>query len=440
MHNYILFLVFSGSELLAPMVKRLKRGMYQKHHASRISLVLFFLDTCALWKCMPFAKTTQGYPTNSFVWIITRLYNSPMNRISHLCLVTSFLFLFSCTPTPQTALHSSLIMYRFDPPAFLEFSEDFQLTKEIPFSIPPNCGLFDTFPAPIGGFLLIELNCPNGQTVLFLNTVTASVSQPVNDSDSHFLAWTGNGEAAFLKVDSLGSPQIVHAQTDGKKEFVPITEFTYDLSTKSDSRDFTFTFSRGLGYGSELYLAKNDGRITQLLYADLYNYISYARFSPNGKQIAFIKIPDTQTPFTVGELWVIPSTVTFTNKTPSSQLEGIFLSNVDTGHGYAANWSPDGTRIAFVRRENPKDESADQSSDALISNIYVVDVISREIAQVTNFDNARAETPYWSAQGNILTFNVVLNGRMQVYIADTESGEIQPLETGSTCCPAWMRK
>jgi len=369
-------------------------------------------------------------------------------------ILASFLLLTSCQPKTQTPLTTSFLVYRFDPPAFLEYSEDLQLTKEIPFSIPPNCGLYDTFPAPTGPFILIELNCPNGQTVLFLDVESASVSQPVTDADSHFLAWTSDGRSAYLKVDSLSNPHVIRAYADGKRDEVHVTEFTYDLSAKPDSSDFTFTFSRGLGYGSELYLAKNDGRVTQLLYADLYNYISFARFSPDGKQIAFIKTPDSQTPFTVGELWVIPATVTFADKTPSSMEGAKFLAYVDAGHGYAANWSPDGTKVAFVARENPDDDEANRSSDALISNIYVVDVISGELTQVTYFDDARAETPFWSPSGNILTFNVVLNGRMQVHIAgigdrvgSSESrdpyrdpGEIQPVGIESTCCPAWMRK
>jgi len=333
-----------------------------------------------------------------------------------------------------------LVIYRFKPPAFLEYNKDFQLTREIPFSIPPNCGLFNTFPAGFEQFLLIELSCPNGQTVLFMDLEIGSTTQPVINTDSHFLAWTSDGKSAYLKVDSLGSPRIIRAQTDGEQQFVPVTEFTYDLSTKPDSQDFTFTFSRGLGYGSELYLAQRDGRVTQLLYADLYNYISYARFSPDGKQIAFIKTPDTQTPFTVGELWVIPSNVTFANKTPSSQVEAKLIADVDAGHGYAANWSPDGTKIAFVMRENPEDENANQSSDTLISNIYVVDVDTGILDQITNFTEGHTETPFWSPDGNTLAFNVVINGRMQIYIADIESGEIQPLLEGSTCCPAWMRK
>jgi Tol biopolymer transport system component len=348
----------------------------------------------------------------------------------HCLLFTSFLFLLSCQSTPQTPTQTSLLVYRFDPPAFLEYSEDFQLIKEIPFSIPPNCGLYNTFPAPIGHFLLIELSCPNGQTVLFLDTVTASVSQPITSSDSHFLAWTPDGKAAYLKADTLGNTQILRVYTDGTKDIVPITAWTYDLSAKPDSNDFTFTFSRGLGYGSELHLAQRNGRIAQLLYADQYNYISFARFSPDGKFIVFIKTPDTQSPFTVGELWVMDADGSNARK----------LADVDAGHGYAANWSPDGEYLAFVKRENLEDENADQSSEALISNIQIVDVKSGALTQITNFTDRRAETPFWSPGGNTLAFNEVVNGRMQVSIVDVITGEIKYIEAEPACCPAWMRK
>jgi dipeptidyl aminopeptidase/acylaminoacyl peptidase len=252
----------------------------------------------------------------------------------------------------------------------------------------------------------------------------------VTDTDSHFLAWTSDGKAAYLKVDSLGSPQIVRAYTNGTKDILPIHEYTYDLAAKPESRDFTFTFSRGLGYGSEIFLARHDGRIVQSLYADQYNYISFARFSPDGKQIAFIKIPDTQIPFTVGELWVMDADGGNARK----------LADADAGHGYAANWSPDGRFLAFVVRENPHEERADQSSGVLVSNIYVVEVGSGGLAQITHFTDGRVETPFWSPDGNTLVFHAVINGRMNVSIAEATSGEIRSLITESACCPAWMRK
>jgi hypothetical protein len=347
------------------------------------------------------------------------------------CLLITFYLLSSCSPqTPAPSLQTSLLLYRLSPPALLEFSDDLRLLRDIPFSPPPNCGLFDLFPAPAGPLLLIELNCPGGQTVLLLDLETGSTSQPFPNADSHFLAWQSDGRAAYLKVDSLGSPRILRAHADGTQQLLPIPEFTYDLAAKPASTDFTFTLSRGLGFGSELYLARSGGRAAQLLHASDTHYISFARWSPDGKQIAFLQIPDTQTPFTVGELWVM-------NADGSNPRQ---LAAADAGHGYAANWSPDGTQIAFVMRENPADPAADVSSEALISNLYLVEVAGGQISRLTSFEEGYVETPHWSPQGNLLAFNRVVDGRMSVFIADLSSGEIKPLETESACCPAWMRK
>lgn len=333
-------------------------------------------------------------------------------------------------PVPTSSSQAVLFVYRFELPAFVGFSRDLQITQETPFSYPVNCGLYDTFPAPVGQVMAIELSCPNGQSVLFMDIETGALTLPFTSTDSHFLAWQSDGQAAYIKVDSLSNPQIVRAFMSGDKDILPISEFTYDLAAKPDSSDFIFTLSRGFGNGSELYSTQYEAHNTQLLYADQNNYLSFARFSPDGKQIAFIKIPDSQTPFTVGELWLMDSDGSNLRK----------LADADAGHGYAANWSPDGTKIAFVVRENPEDVNADRSSDALISNIYVVDVTSGESNQITNFTEGREETPHWSPDGNILTFNVVINGRMEVHIADIESGEIRSLVSETACCPAWMRK
>ena len=355
-----------------------------------------------------------------------------MHRLSSFVFLIPLLCLPSCIAesTPAGSLQTSFYLYRFEPPAFIEFSTDFQPINEIPFSIPPHCGLFNTFPAPLGEFIAVELSCPNGQTVLFLDTNTATATQPIPDSDSHFLAWMSDGSAAYLKVDALGSPKVVRISTDGEQEVVPITEYTYDLAASVASEEFTFTFSRGLGQGSELWFAKRKGKSVEALHVDLFHYISFARYSPDGSQVAFIKIPDTQTPFTVGELWVMNSDGSNPRK----------LADADAGHGYAANWSPDGSRIAFVARENPDDERADQASEALLSNIYIVDLQTAALTPVTHLEDARAETPSWSPDGNTLAFQVVINDRMAVHVADLSTEEIRPLMAESTCCPAWLRK
>jgi len=312
----------------------------------------------------------------------------------------------------------------------MEFSPGLQPIKEIPFSIPADCSLLDVYSAPLGRYLLIELSCPNGQTVLFLDTDSGSVNQPVQDTDSHFLAWTADGRAVYLKIDSLGTSRVVHVSTDGKRRVLDVTGWTYDLTAKPDTDDFIFTYSRGLGHGSELNLSRNSGLGIETLYKDQSHYISFARYSPDGSRIAFIKIPDSPTPFTVGELWVMDADGSNPRK----------LVDADAGHGYSANWSPDGSRIAFVKRENPENESANQSLESLISNIYVMEIATGTITQITELRDGRVETPQWSPDGNTLAFNAIRNGRIEVQAVDIHSGQSRSMTTESACCPAWVRK
>ena len=155
----------------------------------------------------------------------------------------------------------------------------------------------------------------------------------------HGLRW----KASISQGRFLGDARVVRAYTDGSQDFIPITEFTYDLAPSANEGEFTFTFSRGLGQGSELWLAKQMDALFNSYMQINSNYISFARWSPDGSQIAFIKIPDTQTPFTVGELWVMNADGSNARK----------LADADAGHGYAANWSPDGKQIAFVVARKP---------------------------------------------------------------------------------------
>jgi Tol biopolymer transport system component len=74
-----------------------------------------------------------------------------------------------------------------------------------------------------------------------------------------------------------------------------------------------------------------------------------------------------------------------------------------------------------------------------MSNIYLVNIPSGDIRQITHFTNGRVETPHWSPDGNTLAFNVVLDGRMDVQIAELHSGQIRPLLTEAACCPAWIQ-
>ncbi len=340
-------------------------------------------------------------------------------------LVPCIFLLISCSPPPAS---QSLYIFRYEPPALLQIGDDLSIQSEIPFNVPPECSLWDLYPQPAGAYLAIELSCPGGPIVILMDTDSGELSTLLDEPvDSHFLAWEADG--LYLRIDSLGNPRIVRVKpgTAAVQE-IAINPLTYDLSPSPDGQGYTYTFSKGLGFGSELWLKS---RLSERrLLNDPSGIIAFARWSPDGERIAYIRIPDSQTPFTIGELWVAYA----------GGEDIIRLAEVDAGHGYEANWSPDGERIAFVKRENPEDENADQSASELASNIYAIETKSGQVTSITQMDNAVVETPHWSPDGRYVAFNVISDGTITVWIADMAGGQTEPLMRSATCCPAWMRK
>jgi WD40 repeat protein len=294
------------------------------------------------------------------------------------------------------------------------------------YSISPNCSVYNLYPNPVQPVLAIELLCGDQARVDVYDLQTSKTFIPIEDTDSRFLAWTPDGKQIYLRTDTLGNPQVARVDiSSGREEALPFPVTLYDLAFLPDGASMVYSTTQGIGFGSEIWMADANGKSTRRMFADKQSIVAYLRPSPDGTQIAFILFPDSQVPFPNGELWVMNVDGSDPHK----------LADADAGHGYAPAWSPDGTRVAFVVRENPSDPQVEQSAATLISNVYRIEVRTGALVPVTQFADAIVESPVWSPDGSSLVFNVIRDGKIQVWVYGTESA----LPLGDiSCCAVWV--
>ena len=359
------------------------------------------------------------------------IYNQAMRQLVFLIL-TLFLCA-SCAPvtspdltpaTPQLIFLGTRATGRFQLSAQADL---FSQAAFLPIQFSSNCTIYNLYPNPVGALLAVEFECDGGPAVAFYNVVSGKSVNPggMQQIAARFLAWSANGRFLYLKADTINNPTVIRIDNTGNHTTVlDLPASLYDLTGLPDGR-IVYSTTQGIGFGSEVWLADADGRGAKQIISQPLDIVAYLRPSPDGKQIAFIRFPDTQTPFPDGELWIMDASGK--NARP--------LADADAGHGYAPAWSPDGKQIAFVVRENPNDPQADQSAGALISNVYRIEVPSGAKSAVTDFTDAIVESPIWSPDGTSLVFNVARNDTIQIWF--DRAGVLQPLNGTASCCAVW---
>jgi dipeptidyl aminopeptidase/acylaminoacyl peptidase len=338
--------------------------------------------------------------------------------------------MWACAPAEGPPASPKLYVFSHGDSKFFELDADLNPARELPFTPPAGCGIGSVYAAPRGPRLAIELTCTFGPAVVLLDTETALVEQPITEADSHFLAWAPDGRALYLKINSVNAPRVVTWSLDGEEETLRISEFTYDIAPAPAGDGFVYSSSPGMGLGSEMRLTHGRGEPGAVIAADELNYLALARWSPDGQHIAFIKIPDSATPFTIGALWVMDADGSGARP----------LAEADAGHGIPPVWAPEGQHIAFVARENAEDARANVSATALISNLYLVDMGTGELKQITDFEGSRVQDLSWMPGSDALAFTVVLDDRMTVFLYNATSGEMKQVMLDGICCASWLQR
>ena len=136
-------------------------------------------------------------------------------------------------------------------------------------------------------------------------------------------------------------------------------------------------------------------------------------WSPDGETLAWVSLRDANL-----EIYSIPLTdeVDFANASR--------LTRSSARDWYVA-WSPDGSQIAFNNNEGG------------IENIYLMDVATGDITQLTDDEEAHSLHPFWSLDGEMLYFVRENEMALQVYQMNPDGSDLKPLEGIVRADPVW---
>lgn len=188
--------------------------------------------------------------------------------------------------------------------------------------------------------------------------------------------------------------------------------------------------------GREIYLINSDGSgLTQLTHSDFGVYNYQPALSPDGTRVAFARIQGDQAGISIIDVDGTGLRILTTNK-----LSGDEPDTNNVGSDSEPAWSPDGSKIAFVRGHDPTwDGVAYFSTCHGPGRIYVVNVdsVASEIINLTPGQNAT--DPAWSPDGTRIAFASNEDGDYDIYSMRIDGTDVQQLTRtdAQEAEPAW---
>ncbi len=289
---------------------------------------------------------------------------------------------------------------------------------EIPLAAPPDCDFWSLTPAPTGPLLALEWQCPAGPLTQVVNLGAKKISSPLDDPslDSRFLAWSPDGSSVYLKVAALTDPKILRVDALSRRVTVmPISPYAYNLTVSPSDGIIVWALTKGIGSGSQIWGSDAQSISSELVLSDPANIISLMRFSPDGKKIAAIRLPDNASPLPPGELWLADS----------DGKHAHFAATADAGRGMFPVWSPNGEKIAFIGRTRPRDPASINLSILTLLNL-----------QLSTLEFKPEAPPVWSPDGGRLYFTQASDGKMEVWFYEISTGKTEKVFENA-CCAGW---
>lgn len=282
-------------------------------------------------------------------------------------------------------------------------SADYTIASPVTLTATPDAGY--VFHAWIGG------NCTRSATcnvaVTSDTTIQASFT-PILFSSNRNLDGLDDGAATtsqniwLVKTDGTGLTALTQATTPSVLSYWPNWSPDGTQIIFSSNRNLDKSNGGALNTSDNVWLMNADGSgLTPLTQATLASS-GYAKWSPDGEQIAFesdLSLTDSSpdsTPNAAVNLWLMNAN--------GSNPEALTSVTTAGANSISLQWSPNGQQIVFSSTRN-----LDESNDGATSpqNIWVVDVDDLDLQSLTQVTTSGVGTdlPQWSSNGNNIVFN-----------------------------------
>lgn len=269
-------------------------------------------------------------------------------------------------------------------------------------SLAPTSGVYKTFLSPNGKYIAVTSEKDEAAITTYISDIngkTVTAAHP-----GRFESWSPDSSRILLYLSGAQNEDgrriyYLDLNNSYKDSGLPIGVVSASISPINQTMVYSET--NGENGNSDIYLRDQNGTDTLLVKGDKSTY-AWLRFSPDGKQIAYLK----------SDLYGHPSQQTL----QILSLNDVMAQTVsDVTWNYPALWSPDSSRLLFIRE------------DAL--NVWEYNVAQKALAPVTHFEKGTVQHPSYSTDGGAIVFSYNILGDQQIW--ELKNGQTVQQTSGS---------